>query len=200
MGRCEQGVPTGSGDWIRGSIGKKTNLDSMLKSRDITWLTKLCKVKAMVFPVVMYECESWTIKKAECRRIDVFELWCWRRLLRASWTARRSNQSILEEIFIGRTEAEAEASILWTPDGKSWLTGKYPEDGKDWGQEEKEVSEDERVGSHHQLTDMSFSKLREIMKNREAWRAAIHEVTKSWTQLSDWTTWTIVILEQWFST
>ena len=95
-----------------------TNLDSILKSRDIT-----CQqVKAMVFPAVMYGCESWTIKKAECQRIDTFELWCWRRLLRVPWTARRSNQSILKKsvlIFIGRTDAEAETPILWSPDTKN---------------------------------------------------------------------------------
>ena len=99
-------------------------LDSILKSRDITLPTKICLVKAAVFPVVMYGCESWTIKKAEHQRIDVFELWCWRRLFRIPWTARRSNQSIVKEInpeFIGRTDAEAEAPILWPPDGKSRL-------------------------------------------------------------------------------
>ena len=96
-------------------LGRKvmTNLDSIFKSRDITLPTKVCLVKAMVFPVVMYGCESWTVKKTECRRIDAFELWCWRRLLRVPWTARRSNQSILKEIspvFIGRTDVEAETS------------------------------------------------------------------------------------------
>ena len=100
-----------------------TNLDSILKSRDITLLTKVRLVKAMVFPVVMYGRESWTIKKTERRRIDAFELWCWRRLLRVPWTARRSNQCILKEIspgvFIGRTDVEAETSILWPPDVKS---------------------------------------------------------------------------------
>ena len=98
-----------------------TNLDSILKSRDITLPTKVHLVKAMVFPVVMYECESWTVKKAECRRIDAFELWCWRRLLRVPWTARRSNQSILKEIrvFIGRTDVEAETPVLWPPGAKS---------------------------------------------------------------------------------
>ena len=111
-------------------LGRKavTNLDSVLKSRD-TLLTKVRKVKAMVFLVVMYGCESWTIKKAECRRIDAFELWCWRRFLRVPWTARRSNQSILKGInlmFIGRTDAEAEAPILWPPDAKSQLTRKDP--------------------------------------------------------------------------
>ena len=101
-----------------------TNLDSILKSRDITLPTKVCLVKAMVFPVVTYGCESWTVKKAEHQRIDAFELWCWRRLSRVPWTARRSNQSILKEIspecsFIGRTDVEAETPVLWPPDGKS---------------------------------------------------------------------------------
>ena len=98
-----------------------TNLDSILKSRDITLPTKVCLVKAVVFPVVMYGCESWTIKKAEHWRIDAFELWCWRRLLRVPWTARRSNQSILKisPVFIGRTDAEAETPILWPPDVKN---------------------------------------------------------------------------------
>ena len=94
----------------------------------------------MVFPVVMYECESWTIKKAEYWRIDAFELWCWRRLLRVSWTARRSSQSILKEIspeFTGRTDARAEAPVLWPPDAKSWLIRKDPKAGKDWRQEKK---------------------------------------------------------------
>ena len=99
-----------------------TNLDSILKSRDITLPTKVHLVKATVFPVVMYGCESWTVKKAEHRRIDAFEVLCWRRHLRVPWTARRSSQSILKEIsstFIGRTNAEAEAPILWSPDAKS---------------------------------------------------------------------------------
>ena len=121
---------TADGDYnheIKGRLllGRKvmTNLDSILKSRDITLPTKVHLVKAMFFPVVMYGCESWTIKKAECQRIDAFELWCWRRLLRVPWTARRSNQSILKEIkpgiSIGRTDVEAEAPILWPPDAKS---------------------------------------------------------------------------------
>ena len=93
-----------------------TNLDSILKSRDIILPTKICLVKAMVFPIVMYGCESWTVKKAEHQRIDAFELWCWRRLLRVPWTARRSNQSILKEIL---KDAEAETSILWPPDVKN---------------------------------------------------------------------------------
>ena len=106
-------------------LGRKvmTNLDSIFKSRDITLPTKVCLVKAMVFPVVMYGCESWTVKKAKRQRIDGFELWCWRRLLRVPWTARRSNQSILKEIqswvLIGRTDAKAETPILWPPHAKS---------------------------------------------------------------------------------
>ena len=107
-------------------LGRKvmTNLDSILKSRDITLATKVRLVKAVVFPVVMYVCESWTVKKAEHRRMDAFELWCWRRLLRVPWTARRSNQSILKEIspeysFIGRTDAKTETPVLWPPDAKN---------------------------------------------------------------------------------
>jgi len=100
-----------------------TNLDSILKSRDITLSTKVCLVKAMVFPVVMYGCESWTVKKSEHQRIDAFEMWCWTRLLKVPWTARRSNQSILKDdqswVFIGRTDAQAETPILWPPDAKS---------------------------------------------------------------------------------
>ena len=99
-----------------------TNLDSVLTSRDITLTIKIHIVKTMVFPVVMYGCEGWTMKEAEHQRIDAFELWCWRRLLRVPWTARKSNQSILKEIspvFIGRTDAEAEAPILWKLDAKS---------------------------------------------------------------------------------
>ena len=105
-----------------------TNLDSILKSRDIILSTKVRLVKAMVFPMIIYGCESWIIKRAEHRRIDAFELWCWRRLLRVPWTARRSNQSILKEIkswvFIGRTDAEAETPILWLPDARNSLLEK----------------------------------------------------------------------------
>ena len=115
-------------------LGRKaiTSLDSILKSRDITLPTKVHLVKATVFPLVMYGCES--IKKAEHWRIDAIELWCWRRLWRVSWTARRSNQSILKEcswVFIGGTDAEAETPILWPPHAKSWLIGKDPDAGRD---------------------------------------------------------------------
>ena len=132
-----------------------TNLDRVLKSRDITLPTKVHLVKPMAFPVVIYECESWTIKKAEPQRIDVFELWCWRRLLRVPWTARRSNQSILKEInpeySLEGLIFEAETPVLWPLDANNWLIWKYPDSGKDWGQEEKGTTEDEMVGWHHQL-------------------------------------------------
>ena len=123
-------------------LGRKamTNLDSILKSRDIALLTKIHLVKPMVSPVVLYECERWTIKKAECQSIDAFELWCWRRLLRVPWTARRSNQSILKEINPGCSLEGLMLKLkltLWQPDAKSWLIWKDPDAGKDWGQEKK---------------------------------------------------------------
>ena len=121
---------------------------------NITLPTKVCIVKVIIFPVVMYGCESWVIKKTECWRIDVFELWYWRRLLRVSWIARRSTSPSKGDqswIFIGRTDAEAETPILWSPDVKSWLIGKDPDAGKDWRQEEKGLTEDEKVGWHHWL-------------------------------------------------
>ena len=138
-----------------------TNLDSILKSRDITLPTKVRLVRAMVFPVVMYGCESWTVKKAEHRRIDAFELWCWIRLLSVPWTSRRSNQSILKEISpgcFGRTDAEAETPILWPCDVKSWVIGKDPDAGKDWEQKEKGTTEDEMVGWHHRLNGHRFGR------------------------------------------
>ena len=128
-----------------------TNLDSILKSKDITLPTKVHIVKAMIFPVVMYGCESWTIMKAECRRTDAFELWCWRRLLRVPWTARRSNQSILKEIRPLEGLMLKLKLILWPPDAENWLTGKDPDAGKDWSQEEKGTTKDEMVGWHHWL-------------------------------------------------
>ena len=141
-------------------LGRKvlTNLDSILKSRDITLLTNVHLVKAMVFPVVTYGCKSWTIKKAEHWRIDAFELWCWRRLLRVPWTTRRSNQSILKEISpeYSLTDAEAETPILWPSDAKNWLIEKDPDAGKDWRQEEKGMTEDEMVGWHHRLNGHEF--------------------------------------------
>ena len=150
-------------------LGRKvmTNLESILKSKDIPLLIKVPIIKVMVFPVVMYGCESWTLKKAEYWRIDAFKLWCWRRLLRVPWTARRpvnpkGNQSW---IFIGRTDAEAEAPIFSSPDGKSWLTGKDPDAEKDWGQEEKGMTEDRWLEGVMESMDMSLSKLKEIVKD-----------------------------------
>ena len=128
-----------------------TNLDSILKSRDITMPTKFHLIKAMIFPVVMYGCESWIIKKTENQRTDAFELWCWRRGLWVAWTARRSNQFILKEIS-PEYSLEAETRILWPPDAKNWFIWKYPDAGKDWKQE----TEDEMVGWHHPLNGHEF--------------------------------------------
>ena len=142
-------------------LGRKvmTNLDSILKGRDITLSAKVCLVKAMVFPVVMYGCEIWTVKKAECWRIDAFELWCWKRL--ESPLYHKEIQPVHPKgdqswVFIGRTDVETETPILWPPDAKSWLIWKDPDAGKDWGQEEKGTTQDEMVGWHHQLNGHGF--------------------------------------------
>ena len=137
-------------------LGRKvmTNIDSIFKSRDITLPTKVRLVKAMVFPVVIYGCDSWTVKKAEHRRIDAFELWCWRRLLRVPWTARRSNQSILKTnpgCSLEGLMLRLKLPILRPPHAKSWLIGKDSDAGRDWGQEEKGTTEDEMAGWHHWL-------------------------------------------------
>ena len=161
----------------------KTNLDSILKSKDITLLTKIYMVKTMVFPVVMCRCESWIIiKKAEHQRSDAFKLWCWRRLLRVPWTAKRSNlvnpKGNHPWIVIGRNGAEAKAPILWPPDSKRQIIGKDLDSGKDWGQGEKWVTEDKMVGWYHQLNAHKFEQTPGDAEVREAWCAAVHGVAE----------------------
>ena len=171
-------------------------VDPFFRKMQILWSisskTPWNPVKAMVFPRVIYGCESWTVKKVEHWRSDVFELWCWRRLLRVPWTTRRFNQSILKEISpeysLERLMLEVGISILWPPDVRNWHIGKDPDAGKDWRREEKGTTEDEMIGWHRWLNGRESEQTPGDSEGQISLECCSPWVAKSWTWLSNWTT------------